>query len=193
MDLQKLLKENPEQFELLINSQFMNQELFNKQDNCDRTCLHLICIHHPEYLELLINSQFMNQELFNKQTEYGWTCLHLICTSHPEYLELLINSQFMNQELFDKHNYYSRTCLYFICRHHPEYIYNIINCKYFNKNLPNIINKDNKKPFDYLNKIPKSLLPLINNNDETIKIISCCNKINNCIFNYYIRNKLNII
>jgi len=45
-----ICKRKPSILNKILNSPFINQELFNKQDNNGLTCLHFICSYHSKYL-----------------------------------------------------------------------------------------------------------------------------------------------
>lgn len=183
----------PEHLEVILNSKYMNQELFNsvEKNNQKRNCLHIIADEHPKYLKVLLESEYMNVYVFHHISFYQQSILHTLLQSKKlklKYLKLLLESEYLNKRLFDETNYWNETFFSFCCRH---YIYRkikdkgllyVINHKFFDKRL--LYNKDryNKLPIEDFETKPSYLLILYDDeylSDDEIQLkINILNKIN---------------
>lgn len=187
----------PEHLELILNSKYMNQELFEtvEDNNQGKNCLHIIADKHPEYLQVLLDSKYMNSRVFNRLCYYNQTCFHILLESKKlklKYLKLLLNSKYLTKGLFDITNYWNETLFYCCCK---NYIYNkikdegiilIINHKFFDRQLLYIrdIYRGNELPLEKFKIKPSCLLILYE--DEYLSDDEIEQKI-------YILNKINII
>lgn len=185
----------PEHLEVILNSKYMNQELFNsvEKNNQRRNCLHIIADEHPKYLKVLLESEYMNNYVFHHISFYQQSILHTLLQSKKlklKYFKLLLESEYLNKELFDETNYWNETIFYCCCKH---YVYKklkdkgllyVINHKFFSKELLYIrdIYRGNKLPIEKFETKPSYLLILYDDeylSDDEIQLkINILNKIN---------------
>lgn len=192
-----------EYLDILLKHPLMNKTLFNKKDSWNCHPLFFFCTRRTESIksfELLINHPLMTEELLNisNSNQYSQYSLQEIYNSYiflisehsPIYLKQFLKHPLVSIETINCKTNYNSNYLHIICKKNPTYIFDAIAHNRFNIELINDIDDYDKKPVDYLENIPVSLLPLIENNNETKNIINAAMIIKRFIKKY---NNLKII
>lgn len=96
-------------FRLLLNSDNMTKELFDKRDDQSRTCLHNVSEFCPILLPLFLNSEHMTKELFDAKDNMDRTFLDSLILSYKfryrsnssnlnPVLDMILKSDFLTEE-----------------------------------------------------------------------------------------------